>query len=219
MGCPLSKNGSESDSGGGGGGNTATTAGTAGNSSAGGGGGAGKSESGNKNGEGGGGASAKPADPRLPLNVRQKFNLSKSWKGISREMEMTGVLMFVKLFEENSDLLSLFTKFQELKTRDSQMKSEALQEHATKVMGNLDEMINSLDDMDLFFRHLHGIGALHRKMPGFKKEYFFKMERPFLEAVKEVLQDRYTENMENIYNIIIKLILQTIADGFERDFD
>lgn len=91
MGCPLSKNGSESDSGGGGG-NTATTAGTAGNSSAGG--GAGKSESGNKNGEGG--ASAKPADPRLPLNVRQKFNLSKSWKGISREMEMTGVLMFVK---------------------------------------------------------------------------------------------------------------------------
>ena len=96
MGCPLSKNGSESDSGGGGGGNTATTAGTAGNSSAGGGGGAGKSESGNKNGEGGGGASAKPADPRLPLNVRQKFNLSKSWKGISREMEMTGVLMFVK---------------------------------------------------------------------------------------------------------------------------
>lgn len=45
------------------------------------------------------------------------------------------------------------------------------------------------------------------------------MERPFLEAVKEVLQDRYTENMENIYNIIIKLILQTLADGYERDFD
>lgn len=38
----------------------------------------------------------KTVDPRLPLTVRQKFNLSKSWKGISREMEMTGVLMFVK---------------------------------------------------------------------------------------------------------------------------
>lgn len=45
------------------------------------------------------------------------------------------------------------------------------------------------------------------------------MERPFLEAVKEVLQDRYTENMENIYNIIIKLILQTVADGFDKDYD
>lgn len=45
------------------------------------------------------------------------------------------------------------------------------------------------------------------------------MENPFLEAVKEVLQDRYTENMENIYNIIIKLILKTVAEGFEKDFD
>ena len=46
-----------------------------------------------------------------------------------------------------------------------------------------------------------------------------KMEVPFLEAVKEVLQDRYTENMENIYKIIIKLILQTLVDGYEKDFD
>ena len=46
-----------------------------------------------KNGEG---IANKKTDSRLPLNVRQKFNLSKSWKGISREMEMTGVLMFVK---------------------------------------------------------------------------------------------------------------------------
>lgn len=88
MGCPLSKNGNENDS------NNAAAAtgggGTASANSA----PAKVAESG-KNGDGGG-ASAKPADPRLPLNVRQKFNLSKSWKGISREMEMTGVLMFVK---------------------------------------------------------------------------------------------------------------------------
>ena len=35
-------------------------------------------------------------DPRLPLNVRQKFNISKSWKGIARAMEQTGITMFVK---------------------------------------------------------------------------------------------------------------------------
>lgn len=161
----------------------------------------------------------KTVDPRLPLTVRQKFNLSKSWKGISREMEMTGVLMFVKLFEENADILNLFTKFQELKTKDSQMDSMELSEHVKKVMANLDEMINALDDMDYFFHHLHSVGRLHRKIPGFKKEYFFKMEKPFIEAVKEVLQERYTDNMANIYNIIIKLILQTVADGFEKDYD
>ena len=37
-----------------------------------------------------------PADPRLPLTVRQRFSITKSWKGISREMERTGVTMFIK---------------------------------------------------------------------------------------------------------------------------
>lgn len=76
------------------------------------------------------------------------------------------------MFEENADILHLFTKFQELKTKDSQLKSMELAEHATKVMGALDEMINSLDDMDHFFRHLHSLGKFHRKIPGFQKENF-----------------------------------------------
>lgn len=35
-------------------------------------------------------------DPRLPLTVRQKFNIMKSWKGIARHMSETGILMFLR---------------------------------------------------------------------------------------------------------------------------
>lgn len=44
-------------------------------------------------------AQAAPApalDPRLPLTAKQKYSMIASWKGISREMEKTGVNMFVK---------------------------------------------------------------------------------------------------------------------------
>lgn len=34
-------------------------------------------------------------DPRLPLNPREVFRLQKSWKGIKRRMEETGVELFV----------------------------------------------------------------------------------------------------------------------------
>ncbi|XP_076043578.1 uncharacterized protein LOC143026671 isoform X4 [Oratosquilla oratoria] len=34
-------------------------------------------------------------DPRLPLTARQRFNIVKSWKGIARAIEPTGVYMFV----------------------------------------------------------------------------------------------------------------------------
>lgn len=44
-----------------------------------------------------------------------------------------------------------------------------------------------------------------------------KIERPFLLAVKDTLDDRYTENMENIYKLTIKFILETIAEGYEKN--
>lgn len=35
-------------------------------------------------------------DPRLPLNVRQIFKITKSWKAIARTMSKTGTAMFLK---------------------------------------------------------------------------------------------------------------------------
>lgn len=35
-------------------------------------------------------------DERLPLTVRQRFNIMKSWKGIARNIEETGILMFLR---------------------------------------------------------------------------------------------------------------------------
>ena len=42
-----------------------------------------------------------------------------------------------------------------------------------------------------------------------------KIEGPFLRAVKETLDDRYTENMENIYKMTIRFILETVIAGYE----
>lgn len=77
------------------------------------------------------------------------------------------------MFEENAELLVLFDKFQELKTKEEQVTSEELAEHATKVMESLDEGIRSLDDVDAFLNFVHQIGVTHRKIPGFKAEYFW----------------------------------------------
>ncbi|XP_025829446.1 neuroglobin-like [Agrilus planipennis] len=159
---------------------------------------------------------AAPADPRLPLTAKQKYSMMASWKGISRAMEQTGINMFIKLFEEHQELLTLFEKFRELKTKEDQVNSMELAAHATTVMNTLDEGIKGLDNMDTFFDFVHHVGALHRKIPGFKVEYFWKIETPFLTAVEQTLGDRYTENVENIYKITIKFILDTLVDGYNN---
>lgn len=83
------------------------------------------------------------------------------------------IYYFHRLFEENADLLILFEKLKDLKTKEEQVTSEELAAHATKVMESLDEGIRGLDDMDTFLDFIHQIGASHRKIPGFKPEYFW----------------------------------------------
>lgn len=78
-----------------------------------------------------------------------------------------------RLFEENAELLSMFTKFQDLKTKEQQSTSMELAEHATTVMATLDEGIKGLDDMDAFLTYLHEVGASHTKIPGFNRQYFW----------------------------------------------
>ncbi|XP_049825452.1 neuroglobin-1 isoform X2 [Aethina tumida] len=155
-------------------------------------------------------------DPRLPLTAKQKYNMLASWKGISRAMEPTGVNMFLRLFEEHGELLNLFEKFKELKTKEQQATSLELAEHASNVMNTLDEGIKGLDNLDTFFDYLHQVGASHRKIPGFQAEYFWRIEKPFLEAVEQTLGDRYTENVENIYKITIKFIIETLVTGYNN---
>ncbi|EEB14201.1 Neuroglobin, putative [Pediculus humanus corporis] len=118
------------------------------------------------------------------------------------------------LFEQNEELLNLFEKFRELKTKEQQASSMELQEHAMNVMKTVDEAIRELDNLDGFFIYLHQVGSSHRKIPGFKPDYFLKIEQPFLQAVKDTLGDRYTENVERIYNITIKLIITTLMEGY-----
>lgn len=45
---------------------------------------------------------------------------------------------------------------------------------------------------------------------------FQKIEKPFLEAVETTLGDRYTSNVENIYKITIKFIIETLVNGFDN---
>ncbi|XP_058789424.1 neuroglobin-like [Phymastichus coffea] len=155
-------------------------------------------------------------DPRLPLTARQKYLLTASWKAIVKAMEPTGIYMFVKLFEENTDVISFFDKMKHLRTKEERSSSTELADHAQKVMNALDEGIQCLDDMDIFLTFLHQIGATHSRIPGFNRELFWKIELPFLAAMQMTLHDRFTDNVENIYKLTIKFIIETLIEGFDE---
>lgn len=107
----------------------------------------------------------------LALSIRNKPDLNV-FIFSSKIIALTTSTICFRLFEEHAELLSMFTKFKELKTKEDQANSLELHEHATTVMKTLDEGIKGLDNLDAFFEYLHHVGASHRRIPGFKVDYF-----------------------------------------------
>ncbi|KAK3586264.1 hypothetical protein CHS0354_004667 [Potamilus streckersoni] len=154
-----------------------------------------------------------PTDPRLPFNARQIFKLQKSWKGIKRNLEATGVEMFVRMFRNNDDLRLLFTKFRNLKTVDELRLDENVELHGKTVMDVIDEVISNIENVDYVLELMKNTGRIHRRFAGFTASYFWHIEKPFLEAVKITLGDRYSDNMDVIYKIFISFLLKHLEQG------
>jgi hypothetical protein len=71
------------------------------------------------------------------------------------------------------DLLNLFEKFQNARTRQEQEENLELAEHATMVMSTLDNAIRTLDNPDAFIQFVEQVGSTHRRIPGFNKDFFW----------------------------------------------
>ncbi|XP_048483331.1 neuroglobin-1 [Plutella xylostella] len=157
---------------------------------------------------------APPTAPGVPLTPRQVYLMLASWKGIARAMEPTGVHLFIKLFEENEELIGLFERFETLKTHELRQHSAELAEHATKVMHTLDAGLRSLGDAEVFDASVRAVGASHTRIPGFKAHYFWRVEAPFLAAARATLGDRYSDNVRDIYTAAIRHVVATLVRGF-----
>jgi len=152
----------------------------------------------------------------MGLTKRQRFLLKGSWKGVSRELQVTGVRLFVQMFQVHPETLQYFSDFSELDSPEKQKNSDTFKTHAEKVLIRIDEAMSNLDDPDILTEILLQTGAFHKKIPGFKPEMFWYAEEPFLETLKVTLSDRYTAQMDVIYVIMAKYIIQTLVEGYNR---
>jgi len=159
---------------------------------------------------------AKENTDKIGLTKRQRFLLKGSWKGVSRELQVTGVRVFIKMFQDHPETLEHFPKFRDLDSSDKQRNSEAFKEHAEKVFIRLDEALLSVEEPEILTAILLETGAYHKKIPGFRPEMFRYAEEPFLHALQTTLDERYTSQMDVIYCIIAQYIIQTLIDGYNK---
>ncbi|KAI8496277.1 hypothetical protein Bbelb_261180 [Branchiostoma belcheri] len=100
-------------------------------------------------------------------------------------------------------------------TDDEVMNSVYLLNLARRIFDTLDHAIDSLGDLDYLIPLLKRLGQMHADMKIMDPEDIWKMERPFLEAVRACLEDRFTYKYEEIYSKFIIFIIETVVIGFD----
>ncbi|VDK84428.1 unnamed protein product [Litomosoides sigmodontis] len=153
-------------------------------------------------------------DSRIPLTRRQKFVLTKNWKGIERDVTNAGIEMFLKMLTEHPEYYEFF-KFRNIanKAKEKQATDERLSAHGAAVMKFIGKVISQIENADTFFMLLEKNGQEHAHRGAFQPEMFWEMENPFLYSVKLILGERYTANMDAIYKTVIQLILQRMEEA------
>ncbi|VDO39766.1 Uncharacterized protein BM_BM10027 [Brugia malayi] len=157
-------------------------------------------------------------DPRIPLTQKQKYVLTKNWKGIDREVSAAGVEMFLKMLSLHPEYYKMFP-FHSIATSCEEKKrmDECLRLHGESVMKFLGQVISNIGNTEKFFELINQNGRYHAHKKYFKPELFWVMEEPFLHSVKLILGERYTDNMHSIYKTVITIILSELEKGCESE--
>ncbi|EJW79725.1 hypothetical protein WUBG_09366 [Wuchereria bancrofti] len=145
-------------------------------------------------------------DSRIPLTRKQKFVLIKNWKGIERDVTTAGIEMFLKMLTENPEYYEFFN-FRNIAntTKEKQASDERLSAHGAAVMKFIGKAISQIENADAFFMLLENNGKQHAHRGAFRPEMFW--------AIKLILGERYTDNMDAIYKTVIQLILQRMEEA------
>ena len=96
---------------------------------------------------------------------------------------------------------------------DALIKSKLLENHAIVVMELIDKTIIGIDDYETTHQRLLILGMEH-KARNIKPDLIDQIRVPFLLAVEQTLDSRFSDRMRPIYETFIDYLLSAIKDGY-----
>ncbi|KAI8484124.1 hypothetical protein Bbelb_380780 [Branchiostoma belcheri] len=118
------------------------------------------------------------------------------------------------LFRDCPEMIEKYPELHGMDDQEELRNSQFLQEHSQRVLDAFDHTIDSLDDVDYVIQLLKKIGQMHADLE-LKPDDMWKLEQPFLAAVAECLEDRYTPKFQEIYSKLITFIIEHVVNGFD----
>jgi hypothetical protein len=118
------------------------------------------------------------------------------------------------MFEANPETKTYFEKFKNM-SNEALSKYEPFIKYVTDFMELFDTAVTELDEAEKTHQMLKKSGLDHKKRE-LPDTLFKEMRNPFLKAVEQILGDRYSDRMRNIYEILIEYLLKALLEGYNQ---
>ncbi|CAG5117217.1 unnamed protein product [Candidula unifasciata] len=145
-----------------------------------------------------------PPDPTTGLTLKDVIMIENSWKIIGNRttLKQNAVGFFLILFETYPHMQDRFVLFKD-KTLDELRTSPEMKAHATSVFYALTSYVDNVDDPEMLVGLVRKISVSHfcKKIPA---DDFDKLRIVFLNFVKYLLGDKYTPEIEQAWDKLLR---------------
>ncbi|XP_025104081.1 neuroglobin-like [Pomacea canaliculata] len=147
------------------------------------------------------------------LTVEEIEVIRHTWAIVKQDIPGTGMFMFTRLFELQSDFKKFFKRMMtQTETGEYDFDRNKLGNHANVVMTALDKAVDSLDDSSFLSKGLAELGERH-KMYNVKSEMIPYMWPAVRDALKKALAEDFTVEAELAWKHVFDYIVSKMAQG------
>ncbi|XP_045172408.2 neuroglobin-1-like isoform X3 [Mercenaria mercenaria] len=152
------------------------------------------------------------------LTPEQIKLVQSSWKLISSDLPRLGLIIFIRFFETEPSMKSLFPKIVQM-NQDNKLECnidrDMLQKHAVTVLEGLGAAVESLDDSHFLNGVLIAIGQTHVQRE--VKPHMLKKLWPSLHyGLQQVLKEHYTKQVSEAWKKVFDYICAYMKLGMEN---
>ncbi|XP_076443042.1 neuroglobin-like [Babylonia areolata] len=142
--------------------------------------------------------------------------IRSSWETVKQDIPGTGIYMFTRLFELQSDFKKFFKRLMtQTETGEYDFDWNKLSNHANIVMNALDNAVDSIQDSSYLSKGLQELGERH-KMYSIKPEMVPLMWPAIRDALRQALAEEFTVETELAWKHVFDYIVFKMSQGMKR---
>ncbi|XP_060590011.1 neuroglobin-1-like isoform X3 [Ruditapes philippinarum] len=152
------------------------------------------------------------------LSPEQIELVQSSWQVIQSDLSELGLIIFIRFFETEPNMKSLFPKIVQM-NQDNKLECnidrDMLQKHAVTVLEGLGAAVESLDDSQFLNGVLIAIGQTHVQRE-VKPQMLKKLWPSLHYGLQQVLKEHYTKQVSEAWKKVFEYICAYMKLGMEH---